>query len=1122
LKSLIHREESRKNFAAIRKVFKPQHGKGIISIDIPDIDNPGKMKTITEPVEMVTKITNRNIGHFAQADGSPFTKQELIDIFGYTGTTQASEALIQQQEIPQGILSQPESVMHIINQLGSGKIKDINKEVTYEEFVQGIKNWKESTTTSPSGRHLGHYKVLLSVNVYDVNQPNVNISSRIMDVYYQMVIATANIGQSLDRWCKIATCMIEKQVGVSRLDKLRVIHLYEADYNLMLKIIWARKIVWNASNLNVLNEGQAGSRPGKRAINVVVQKEMKYLFARLTRTPLGTIDNDAKSCYDRIICNLAMMVSRYYGVPLNYCEMQGNTLKNSVFNIRTGLGDATQTYQHSKETPIHGTGQGSCASPAIWLLISSFLMDLLQKNANGMRMYNIVDNEEDLIQYIEGFVDDTSLFTNLQFGQKDLHELIRRMEEDGTIWSNLLEASGGKLEMEKCFYYLISWKFNKNGSPCPQISTEQFEETITMTLEKHKPNPQILQKREVDVSHKTLGTFKSMTGNEDAQIKYLTDKCLQHTRRAKFGQLSRTQARTAYYSTFIPSMMYSTPATCLDEYQLNTIQQPATTQFLRIQGYDMHFPRAVVYGPQQFGGLGFQLLYVETSCRRIEIFICEWNSESKLGKSMRININWVQLHCGISIPLMEYKGDLNYIPKNWFTVIRDFFVQVNAELNIRGIWLPKLLRDGDIVIMDEVNKLVILPSKKEIVNNWRLYFGINTLSQMTNYNGDKIMDRYLKKKDVLHTEVKSVTPIKWPVQEMPCIKTLPIWRNTIEIISGCDKDGNLGHKKLGKWFPNHHNDILIYSLIHYTRDHIITRFHNQWKLHQKINNLYNTYYYTIDAEILDQIAIEKYFPIDVEYREKDIACYTKKFRTINIEHLNNSSVLQTGQMRQLDNAMRLTSLLTNSILNNEWQSILGNGANEIIMCSDGGAKDNVGTFGMVANYNGQQLLQNKNRIPLVHNDANSHRSEAFGMLSALCTYNLTRIYALNKNIEITTNIRIVCDNAALVNTVNKYRKLGRNTKYYYSADNDVITEILDTLKLLTLHSCSIKIIHVKGHQDRQQGTRTEEECLNIQADKLATEARGMKKVKDFDMPGTKVTLRLNKLKVVSKHTQTLR
>ena len=34
--------------------------------------------------------------------------------------------------------------------------------LTYEEFKGNFKMWRESTTTSPSGRHLGHYKVLVS------------------------------------------------------------------------------------------------------------------------------------------------------------------------------------------------------------------------------------------------------------------------------------------------------------------------------------------------------------------------------------------------------------------------------------------------------------------------------------------------------------------------------------------------------------------------------------------------------------------------------------------------------------------------------------------------------------------------------------------------------------------------------------------------------------------------------------------------------------------------------------------------------------------------------------------------------------------------------------------------
>ena len=35
------------------------------------------------------------------------------------------------------------------------------------QFKEKIKNWGEATTTSPSGRHLGHYKSLYAEPTYD-------------------------------------------------------------------------------------------------------------------------------------------------------------------------------------------------------------------------------------------------------------------------------------------------------------------------------------------------------------------------------------------------------------------------------------------------------------------------------------------------------------------------------------------------------------------------------------------------------------------------------------------------------------------------------------------------------------------------------------------------------------------------------------------------------------------------------------------------------------------------------------------------------------------------------------------------------------------------------------------
>jgi hypothetical protein len=70
-----------------------------------------------------------------------------------------------------------------------------------------------------------------------------------------------------------------------------------------------------------------------------------------------------------------MIISQYFGVQAKTAKTQATTLRKMQFRLRTALGDSTKFYNHSKETPVHGTGQGSCASPSIWLLISSILME---------------------------------------------------------------------------------------------------------------------------------------------------------------------------------------------------------------------------------------------------------------------------------------------------------------------------------------------------------------------------------------------------------------------------------------------------------------------------------------------------------------------------------------------------------------------------------------------------------------------------------------------------------------------------------------------------------------------------------------------------------------------------
>jgi hypothetical protein len=295
---------------------------------------------------------------------------------------------------------------------------------------------------------------------------------------------------------------------------------------------------------------------GFNAIDVVIKKEMKYLYSRFTKTNLATMDNDAKSCYDRIICNLAMIVSQYYGLTQNMAALHATTLRKMKYRLRTALGESTNTYQHSACTPIYGTGQGSCASPAIWLLISSILIDCLSSKAGGMTMIDVI-KDNSIQQWIDGFVDDKSLFSNIiqQTDNNNIIQLCKQLTIYMTIWNELLEASGGKLELSKCFYYVLSWKFDANGNGIPMTIPEQQAvkvDPIKITADK-KDSVTILQ-MEVHQAHKTLGCYKAIDVNEEEQIKFLTNKSRQFGRKLYNKSLTRKQANMAYEAIYIPSM----------------------------------------------------------------------------------------------------------------------------------------------------------------------------------------------------------------------------------------------------------------------------------------------------------------------------------------------------------------------------------------------------------------------------------------------------------------------------------------------------------------------------------------------------------------------------------------
>jgi hypothetical protein len=88
-------------------------------------------------------------------------------------------------------------------------------------------------------------------------------------------------------------------------------------------------------------------------------------------------------------------------------------------------------------------------------------MDLHSETAFGFTAKSINKRQKEKI-FNQGFVDDTSIAVN---GGVSTQQLLDRLHHDAQSWNKLLFSSGGLLELSKCLYCIVEFKFDSVGNP---------------------------------------------------------------------------------------------------------------------------------------------------------------------------------------------------------------------------------------------------------------------------------------------------------------------------------------------------------------------------------------------------------------------------------------------------------------------------------------------------------------------------------------------------------------------------------------------------------------------------------------------------------------------------------
>jgi hypothetical protein len=325
---------------------------------------------------------------------------------------------------------------------------------------------------------------------------------------------------------------------------------------------------------------------------------------RQTKANSAHMDNDATGCYDRFVTSIGMLACRQLGMPSLAIKCQAETLRKMKYSVKHSYGVSDSYYESTDKEPLFGTGQGSGASPAIWLGVVVILLNALdrisaEENIPGLE-FSDPWNEYSENWRVGAFVDETNQGVMDTSGTLLPSELVEHLRHSGQTWERLLHISGGSLNLAKCSWTLQYWQWI-NGRPSLQPdSAAPFPLLMTSgTLPEHH----IIQRHLNTTELRGLGVFMNFGGTFDFHAKKMKEKFDGIAIWLRQSQLTPAVADLFYRSFYTPSVKYSLPVTSMTTSALHKVQSNMTASIFNKMGYNRLTMTASIFNKMGYNRL---------------------------------------------------------------------------------------------------------------------------------------------------------------------------------------------------------------------------------------------------------------------------------------------------------------------------------------------------------------------------------------------------------------------------------------------------------------------------------------------------------------------------------------
>jgi hypothetical protein len=195
----------------------------LILVHIPKEGTELEYLVITDGPTIKRLILQINIRHFRQAEFTPLATLEVIIKIGFGADTDRADQILAGIDDP----TYDEWSRYLLTSMRRYS-QELKIETTTEKMLNKYKRWKERTSTSPSGRHLGHFHALFRPLKAKDDKDRDRLEGMrlaILELHAIMLQTAYDNEHVYKRWEYILTCMLGKDTGIPRIYRLQVIHL---------------------------------------------------------------------------------------------------------------------------------------------------------------------------------------------------------------------------------------------------------------------------------------------------------------------------------------------------------------------------------------------------------------------------------------------------------------------------------------------------------------------------------------------------------------------------------------------------------------------------------------------------------------------------------------------------------------------------------------------------------------------------------------------------------------------------------------------------------------------------------------------------------------------------------